>query len=129
MPLTAQLPPLHLPLQPEAAPCFCLNPFYSFHRTLTIAKDPQHSQHESGDPESLALSALAWLLSDQSRADRLLSLTGLTPEVLRNNLTDRPVMAAVLEFLANHEPDLVLAADALNVTPAALIAAHENLSG
>ena len=64
-----------------------------------------------------------------SHGERLLSLTGLTPEVLRNNLTDRPVMAAVLEFLANHEPDLVLAADALNVTPAALIAAHENLSG
>ncbi len=77
----------------------------------------------------MALSALAWVLSDQSRAERLLSLTGLTPEVLRNNLTDRPVMAAVLEFLANHEPDLVLAADALNVTPADLIAAHENLSG
>jgi len=96
---------------------------------LTIAKDPQHTQHVSGDPESLALSALAWVLSDQSRAERLLSLTGLTPEVLRNNLTDRSVMAAVLEFLANHEPDLVLAADALNVTPAALIAAHENLSG
>jgi hypothetical protein len=34
----------------------------------------------------------------------------------------------VLEFLANHEPDLVLAADALNVSPAALIAAHETLA-
>lgn len=95
---------------------------------MTITKNPQNSNHSSGDPESLALSALAWVLSEQSRAERLLSLTGLTPEVLRNNLTDRPVMAAVLEFLANHEPDLVLAADALNVTPATLIAAHENLS-
>lgn len=74
------------------------------------------------------MSALAWVLSEQSRAERLLSLTGLTPQVLRNNLTDQSVMAAVLEFLANHEPDLVLAADALNVSPATLIAAHESLS-
>ncbi|MGB3377982.1 DUF3572 domain-containing protein [Allopontixanthobacter sediminis] len=95
---------------------------------MTITKGFESPHHSSGDPESLALSALAWVLSEPARAERLLSLTGLTPEVLRNNLTDRPVMAAVLEFLANHEPDLVLAADALNVTPAALIAAHETLS-
>ena len=95
---------------------------------MTITKDVKHSQHLPSDPESLALSALAWVLSDPSRAERLLTLTGLTPEVLRDNLTDRPVMAAVLEFLANHEPDLVLAADALNVSPAALIAAHESLA-
>lgn len=68
------------------------------------------------------------MLADPLRAERLLTLTGLTPEVLRDNLTDRPVLAAVLEFLANHEPDLVLAADALNVEPATLIAAHESLS-
>ncbi|MXP15018.1 DUF3572 family protein [Altererythrobacter confluentis] len=76
----------------------------------------------------MALTALAWVLADPLRAERLLTLTGLTPEVLRDNLTDRPVLAAVLEFLANHEPDLVLAADALNVEPATLIAAHESLS-
>ncbi len=88
----------------------------------------KHQTHKSSDPEALALSALAWVLGDTARADRLLSLTGLTPEVLRDNLTARPVLAAVLEFLANHEPDLVLAADALNIEPSALIAAHENLA-
>ena len=101
---------------------------YSLSRKLTITKDAEQSHHLSSDPESLALSALAWVLGEPSRAERLLSLTGLTPEVLRDNLTDRPVMAAVLEFLANHEPDLVLAADALNVSPATLIAAHETLA-
>jgi len=84
--------------------------------------------HAAGDPDALALSALAWVLGEPARAERLLSLTGLTPEVLRDNLTDRAVLAAVLEFLANHEPDLVLAADALNIDPAALIAAHESLT-
>jgi hypothetical protein len=37
------------------------------------------------------------------------------------------VLGAVLDFLANHEPDLVLAADALNVEPADLVAAREML--
>ncbi|WP_370297658.1 DUF3572 family protein [Qipengyuania mesophila] len=76
----------------------------------------------------LALEALGWALADDTRAERLLSLTGLTPERLRNGLSDRGVQAAVLEFLANYEPDLVLAADALDTTPAILVAAARELS-
>ena len=76
----------------------------------------------------LALGALGWALADEKRAERLLSLTGLTPDRLRNGLSDRGVQAAVLEFLANHEPDLVLAADALDATPGALVAAAQELA-
>ena len=76
----------------------------------------------------LALDALGWALADDRRAERLLSLTGLTPDRLRNGLGDRRVQAAVLEFLANHDPELVLAADALNTTPEALVAAAGKLS-
>ena len=92
---------------------------------MTIAS-PDKSEHSGS--EALALSALGWILTDERRADRLLALTGLTPDVLRDGLGERSVQAAVLEFLAGHEPDLVLAADALNVEPAAIIAAKEELS-
>ena len=68
------------------------------------------------------------MLTEPERAERLLALTGLTPEILREQLTDRAVLAAVLEFLGNHEPDLLLAADALSVEPADLIAAREALA-
>ena len=68
------------------------------------------------------------MLADQDRADRLLALTGLTPEVLRERLTDRAVLAAVLEYLAGHEPDLLLAADALNVPPEDLVRAQAELA-
>jgi hypothetical protein len=34
----------------------------------------------------------------------------------------------VLEYLAGHEPDLMLAADALNVSPERLVAARRELS-
>ncbi len=80
------------------------------------------------EAETLALSALGWLLGDEKRADRLLDLTGLTADTLRNNLSDPAVLSAVLEFLARHEPDLIGAAEALQVDPATLIAAQEVLA-
>ena len=68
------------------------------------------------------------MLADEDRAERLLALTGLTPEVLRDSLTERSTLAAVLDYLAGHEPDLLLAADALNVTPERLAAARRELA-
>lgn len=76
----------------------------------------------------LALAALGWLLEDGARADRLLSLTGLTPEALRDGLGDRAVLAAVLDFLAGHEPDLTAAAAALGVSPQQLAGAAQRLA-
>ncbi|NNC59466.1 MAG: DUF3572 domain-containing protein [Erythrobacter sp.] len=75
----------------------------------------------------MALKALGWVLTDDARAERLLALTGLTPDILRERLTDPVVLAAVLDFLANHEPDLMLAADALGVEPQVLLDAREHL--
>ena len=95
---------------------------------LTIIREPSNRSGETRSADVLALEALGWALVDEGRAERLLSLTGLTPERLRHGIDDRQVQAAVLEFLANHEPDLVLAADALNTTPGALVAAARELS-
>ena len=68
------------------------------------------------------------MLGDGPRAERLLSLTGLTADELRAGLGDPALLGAVLEFLCAHEPDLVAAAEALDVTPAQLAAARESLS-
>ena len=73
------------------------------------------------------MGALGWVLGSESRAERLLALTGLTPDALRSGLDDPLVLGAVLEFLCAHEPDLVGAAEALGVEPRALVAAHERL--
>jgi len=67
------------------------------------------------------------VLSDGPRAERFLSLTGLSPEELRTGLGDASVLGAVLDFLANHEADLVNAAVALDISPAAIIAARKDL--
>lgn len=82
---------------------------------------------QTNDEEALALGALGWTLSEDARATRLLALTGLTPELLRERLDDRDFLAAVLRFLEGHEPDLIACADALDVAPTQLVAAREGL--
>lgn len=97
---------------------------YDFAKALTILRDPPSP---AAQPEALALAALGWLLSDEDRAERLLAMTGLTPDALRHGLGDQAMLAAVLGFLAAHEPDLIAAAHELGVEPQALVAAHRTL--
>ncbi len=75
----------------------------------------------------LSLAALGWLLEDGERAERFLSLTGLDPDTLRAAVGTAATQVAILEFLANHEPDLLRAAEALAVAPEEFIAAMEEL--
>ncbi len=82
-----------------------------------------------GTAEALALNALVWVLGDDQRRDRLLSLTGLTGDELRARLTDPHMLAAVLDFLGGYEPDLIACADALGHRPDMLIAARSALTG
>ena len=67
-------------------------------------------------------------MADEDRAARLLALTGLTPDALRAGLGDRAVLSAVVDFLCNHEADLIAAAEALGVEPQALAAAQKELA-
>ena len=97
---------------------------YWLGKVLTIIRERTPSR----DPQGLALAALGWVLSDQPRAERLLALTGLTPDMLRTGLGDPAVLAAVIEFLCANEADLVAAADALGVEPQELAATKGELA-
>lgn len=79
------------------------------------------------DAAAIALHALAWILSDDARAERLLVLTGLEADELRERATEPAVLAATLAFLESHEPDLVACADAIGHPPQALVAARQRL--
>jgi hypothetical protein len=86
--------------------------------------------NRAGTNESdLALAALIWTLADQGRADRLLALTGLTPDNLRERLAEPALLAAMLRFLEAHEPDLLACAEALGIAPAVLVEARRKLEG
>lgn len=60
---------------------------------------------------------------------RFLDLTGLTPEQLRARIQSPELQMSVLDFLCAHEPDLLEAAEALGLEPAAIAAARERLAG
>lgn len=74
------------------------------------------------------MAALGWVLQDPARAMRYLDLTGLDPDALRGSLENPAVLASALDFLSQHEPDLVAAAEALAVDPQELILAAKELS-
>ena len=94
-------------------------------RRLTIHRG-NHDQFQQSS--TLALQALGWVLTDDRRAQRLLDLTGLTPDSLRAALGETATHRAVLEYLCSYEPDLVAAAEALGCDPARLVAAHAELT-
>jgi len=77
--------------------------------------------------EMLALAALAATLTDARRAERFLSLTGLSPDGIRLRLTDRSLLAACIGFLEGHEPDLMAVAEDIGATPEALVRAKADL--
>lgn len=95
----------------------------------TMRPDNANGKHDSGPQDAiLALMALGWTVSEEARADRLLALTGLDAGALRAGIDNPVLLAAVLAFLADHEPDLIACADRIGSTPAALIAAQERLA-
>ena len=79
------------------------------------------------DAEALALAALASTLTDARRAQRFLSLTGLSPDGIRLRLGDRAMLAACIDFLENHEPDLLAVSEDIGVNPDELLRAKAAL--
>ena len=73
------------------------------------------------------LTALAWIVREPERLERMLGLTGLSPDDLRARADEPALLAAVLAYLEAHEPDLVACADAIEQKPADLVAARRVL--
>lgn len=81
----------------------------------------------SSDPVTLALVALAWLLGDPARAERLLALTGMTADGLRAAASQPQLLAEFIRYLEGYEADLMAAADAVGVSPTRLVNARIEL--
>lgn len=75
----------------------------------------------------MALQVLAWILSDDKRAERFVALTGISPNDLRARAGDVAVLDAALGFLEGHEPDLFACARYLERAPIELVAARARL--
>jgi adenine/guanine phosphoribosyltransferase-like PRPP-binding protein len=91
----------------------------------------QRNQSINGDTDALVtgLQLLAHVVADADLGERFLAMTGLAVDDLRARAAEPGVLAALIDFVAAHETDLVTAADAIGVPPAAIIAAGRALGG
>jgi hypothetical protein len=78
---------------------------------------------------TMALEALAFILSDEALRQRFVDLSGVSADDLRHGLGEDPVLGAILGFLAGHEPDLIACAAALDVSPEQLMHSARLLQG
>jgi len=81
------------------------------------------------DAHALALSALAATLTDERRARRFLDMTGIGTDELRRRADQPALLAALIRFLENYEPDLLAVSEQVGVKAGALIAARRALEG
>ncbi len=79
-------------------------------------------------PAIIGLQALAHVAGDPDLGPRFLALSGLDATALRAGAGDPSMLAAVIEFLAGRESDLVACADAIGIKPEALAHAGVALS-
>lgn len=86
------------------------------------------SVNVAADPLVLGLQLLAHVVADEDLGARFLALTGLDADDLRARAADPGVLAALVDFVAANEADLVAAAAALGEKPEAIIAAGLALS-
>ena len=100
----------------------------TFFTTLTTSTRHEKCSAQLPQNVTLSLGALGWAISDPARADRLLGLTGLTPDDLRTRIGDPALLAAVIAYLEGYEPDLIDCAAALDLAPDDLVAAGRALA-
>lgn len=86
---------------------------------------PDTINHDTAS--GIALRALGWILADEDRASRLLALTGMAPDALRYRLEEPLVLAAILQFLEQYEPDLLACAESIEEDPERIVAARMTL--
>ncbi|MCJ9429232.1 DUF3572 domain-containing protein [Kordiimonas marina] len=83
----------------------------------------------SEQAQSLALSAVVFILAEDALKDRFLALTGLDGDSLRARIGDRDFLLSTLDFLMGHEPDLLAFAAHVDEKPETVIAAWRALGG
>ena len=95
-------------------------------RPIPQGENPLESDE---DAIVLALQALAFVAGDADLLARFLDLTGLSPDRLRSEAETPAILAAVLDFLLGHEPDLERFCRAADCAPQAPAAARARLAG
>ena len=80
------------------------------------------------EAETVALSAFAFITSDEERMSRFLAVSGLQPDTIRSAASQPGFFAGILDYVASDEPLLLALSKELNTKPEHIMAAHWSLS-
>ncbi|SCZ07728.1 DUF3572 domain-containing protein [Microvirga guangxiensis] len=80
------------------------------------------------EAETIALSAFAFITSDEERMSRFLAVSGLQPDTIRSAASQPGFFAGILDYVASDEPLLLALAKELDTKPEHIMAAHWSLS-
>lgn len=80
-------------------------------------------------PETVALQALTYLLSNDHLKERFQNITGADEDIIRDSLGEVSFLASILEFYIMHEPDLLDFAQDNDITPENIIHSWRQLGG
>ncbi len=81
----------------------------------------------ASDPQSIAISALAFIASDEVLLKRFLAISGIDADQIRLAAREPGFLAGVLQFLLAHEPTLMQFCGACDVAPEAVGSALRHL--
>lgn len=73
--------------------------------------------------QAIALQVLIWILQDDNRAERLIAVTGITPDDMRASLDEAWLLSAAISYLEGYEPDLIQCAKDIEIAPEQLVEA------
>jgi hypothetical protein len=80
------------------------------------------------EAEGVALTAFAFITSDEERMSRFLAVSGLQPDTIRSAASEPGFFAGILDYVATDEPLLIALAKEMNTKPEDIMAAHWTLS-
>ena len=78
--------------------------------------------------EIVAIQALSFVASDPARLGRFLAETGIGPETLRKSASDPKFLTSVLDFVMRDDTTVKAFAEASELHPTNVAAAHQVLS-
>ena len=81
------------------------------------------------EAEATALNILSFLMGDDQRRERFMSLSGMNMETLRQDAGNPVFLAGILDYLLQDETLIYMFADAYNITPDLPARARRALSG
>lgn len=92
-------------------------------------QDSKKINSVSVDTQNISLSILTWMASEPDIMGRFLNLSGLHPNDLRNLINDPGFLAGLLDFIMNHEPDLLAFCEATGNNPEHVAQVWHKVSG